>query len=251
MIIRYIKGIFQNKLSSSILRKTKNQVASGPFAGMKYGDKNTKIACGWPGLLGTYELELRPIIEALCNEPLAKIVNIGASDGYYAVGLAIRNPKADVIAFEMEPEYRMLIRQNAERNGVENNINIQGFCDIPLLSSSIEKNDNCLVLMDIEGGEKILLDNSAIPQLNKCYILVELHDFVIHGLGEIIYHRFRNSHKITEIWQRPRKLEDFPIKLSRLYSLMAKKYFIKLLDERRPCKMRWFFLEPIIKGGQQ
>src|SRR5215208_3855790 len=68
------------------------KVLSGIFAGMRY----VRDAVGgqlYPKLLGTYELELVPVIQALNRKRVARIVDVGAAEGYYAVGLALCNPQ--------------------------------------------------------------------------------------------------------------------------------------------------------------
>ena len=54
----------------------------------------------YPKILGTLEKELRSIIDILSQKEFDMIVNIGAGEGYYAVGLALRNPRVRIIAYE-------------------------------------------------------------------------------------------------------------------------------------------------------
>ena len=62
-------------------------VLSGPFAGMKY--VNQSVGSMWfPKVLGTYELELASIIRGFCLARPPSVVDIGAAEGYYAVGVA-------------------------------------------------------------------------------------------------------------------------------------------------------------------
>src|SRR4051795_10844916 len=60
-------------------------VSGGPFAGLVYPDR-TPISLV-PKLLGIYERELHGAIEAAIRAQPDVIVNVGAADGYYAVGL--------------------------------------------------------------------------------------------------------------------------------------------------------------------
>ena len=46
------------------------------------------------------------------------IVNVGAGEGYYAVGLARRAAGAQVVAFEIDPLRRLWCRKMAGANGV-------------------------------------------------------------------------------------------------------------------------------------
>ncbi|MBU0479207.1 hypothetical protein KKC91_11655 [bacterium] len=229
-----------------IERVTGRQIFSGPFAGMKYVTSSSDIVY-YPKILGTYEKELHELVEKLCRKHFNLIVNVGAGEGYYAVGFAVRQPFANIVAFEVKMVGQNLIQQMAKINGVNDRIRINGLCDHESLSSCLsicEEGRAILVVMDTEGAEDILLDPLKIPVLNKSYILVELHDFVCPGITKRIYKRFQNSHRITEIMARSRVFTDFPLKLSGIVSYVPKKFFLQSLYEARPDGMKWFYLEP-------
>ena len=110
------------------------QVAQGPFQGMQY------VALAYcsevlPKLVGTYECELISAIEAICQAGCDRIVDIGAAEGYYAVGMALRNPAAGIVGFEMNASARYYLRRLAQRNGVSDRISIRGECSMESLSS--------------------------------------------------------------------------------------------------------------------
>jgi len=56
-----------------------------------------------PKLLGCYEAELHPVFAKWQAVPFRQVVNVGAAEGYYAVGCARLWPEAQVIAFETNP----------------------------------------------------------------------------------------------------------------------------------------------------
>lgn len=62
-------------------------ILSGPFKGLMYPRES--VGSAWaPKLLGTYESELSPTIERIVSGGYRSVVDIGAAEGYYAVGLA-------------------------------------------------------------------------------------------------------------------------------------------------------------------
>lgn len=65
-------------------------VRRGPFAGLRYPSHDAVGSSLWPKLLGSYEAELAPTFEALCATPYRTVVDVGAAEGYYAVGLGLR-----------------------------------------------------------------------------------------------------------------------------------------------------------------
>ena len=75
--IRYVRKLIQKHSSGHVI--------SGPFAGMQY--VNTSVGSALePKILGTYELELHDVFERLLDKDFAAIVNVGAGEGYLAVG---------------------------------------------------------------------------------------------------------------------------------------------------------------------
>jgi len=93
-------------------------VAAGPFTGLRY-IKGAVGSAYIPKLLGIYERELNGCVEKACALNFPLIVDVGAAEGYYAVGLARRNPKARVIAFEMEEKGRAKLAEMAQLNGID------------------------------------------------------------------------------------------------------------------------------------
>jgi len=97
-----------------IEKRAAGKVLGGPFAGMQYFANTTaQHALGVRALLGSYESELHDIVQQLINQEWDTIVDIGAAEGYYAVGFARACPKAKVIAFEGEEDARRVLSELA------------------------------------------------------------------------------------------------------------------------------------------
>jgi hypothetical protein len=187
-------------------------VSGGPFAGLTYPDREPLSLV--PKLLGIYERELHPAIEAAIAAQPNVIVNVGAADGYYAVGLARRCPEARVVAYEADAGQRELCRRVAAANGV--NVEIRGAAGPGDLAGA------ALVVMDCEGCERALL---APPV--AATVIVELHDFLDPGVGEAIAERFAPTHDVEIVPSGPQPP----------HSELA-------LSEYRPGPMRWAVLTP-------
>jgi hypothetical protein len=216
-------------------------VYSGPFGGMVFASPESPAKY----LLGTYELELAPWVAQLCRISFDTIIDVGAEMGYYAVGLARLWPAARIVAFEADEKFHPSIRDMARVNGVAGRLTVCGSCEPHLLSAAIEGSACCLIVMDCEGGEKGLLDPRAIPTLEKCHILVELHEFIFRDIAAIVSARFNQTHEISEVWSRTRTSADFPIPLPRSFQhRLLQKYFVSSMNEGRPERMRWFYLKP-------
>src|SRR6478672_5253661 len=95
--------------------QTSPVVLTGPFKGMRYIDE-TVWGSITPKWVGTYELELADIIETIVRHGYTRVLNIGCAEGYYAIGLALRDPSVNVFAFDTDPLSRMQARRLARLN---------------------------------------------------------------------------------------------------------------------------------------
>ena len=160
--------------------RTGSTVVSGPFAGLKYGDVSQGSAY-IPKLLGIYERELTPQVAEIVLLHPKLIVDIGAAEGYYAVGLARLLPEARVIGFEMDASGRNALSGTVARNECAERVEVRGKCEPHDLAEALGHEDSAVVICDVEGYEEVLLDPVEVPRLTNTAILVELHDFVIPG----------------------------------------------------------------------
>jgi len=193
-------------------------------------------------LLGTYELELWPAIDRIVESGFEHIVNIGAGDGYYAVGLALALPRARVVAFEQDPAGQAAIKALAELNGVSARVEVRGRCEAIDLAASLPDGRTCVVC-DVEGGEAALLDPGVVPALRRHHLLVEIHEFVVRGVARLVQERFETTHEVEVIWQRDRRLSDFPSP-PWWERRLPEKYTLAFMHEGRPERMRWLSLTP-------
>ena len=88
-------------LNRKLVERFGSTVQSGPFQGMILSPMTHREHLG-PYLLGTYEAELHPWLEAAATGQFAQILDVGAKFGFYAVGLSRRIPDVPVIAFDTD-----------------------------------------------------------------------------------------------------------------------------------------------------
>lgn len=223
-------------------KNTKLRVRSGPFKEMRYVENSVGSAY-IPKLLGIYERELASQVEEICAQAPGLIVDIGAAEGYYAIGLATRNPGAQVIAFEMEEAGRLLLSEMARLNQVANRVEIRGRCEPQDLQHVLAGKSDPVIICDVEGYEEALLDPSVIPDLQRATILVEMHDMVIPGITEKLQARFAFTHQVSRIDQEARSRAEFPwTTLGTL--LLPNSYIDWAVSEWRPQQMSWLWMKP-------
>ena len=196
-------------LSRLATKRCNGRVASGPFVGMSYVDRSFGSVF-LPKLIGCYEKELAPVCEEIISRKPKFIVDIGAAEGYYAVGLAMRCADSHVFAFEMDQGARTLLERLAALNGCSKQVEIAGAATPDALKALGVSGENTVVICDCEGAEYELLDPGKVPWLMKSSILVEIHDWVITDIDQIILQRFQSSHSILRISQVQRVAGDYP-----------------------------------------
>lgn len=225
--------------TNRVYRKSKLRVMNGPFKGMQYVENSTGGAY-FPKLLGTYEKELYPAIEELATISFDRIINVGAGEGFFTVGLAKRFPAATVVAFEPGFYGCYLAEKMAKMNKVENRITIKAqLCGPSDLNAAVLEQKKNLVFMDVEGAELELLDFNKVPLLKYCAVVVEIHDSVSPELGKTIWNRFSGTHDCVEIWQEERNISDLGFKPA-----LFKNAYVKMMHEGRGSRMRWFVFKP-------
>jgi len=229
-----------------------SKVMQGPFAGMRY-ISNAVGSAYWPKWMGIYERELTPVIDEICSRPFERIVDVGAAEGFYAIGFALRYRGAQVVAFEADPEGQRLIGELARVNDVEAQVSILGFCDSWALSKAV-RFKNTLLIMDVEGFEAELLNPAIVPELKSTEILVELHEYLAPGLGDLLRQRFSESHKIAEVLPKARIIDDLPKKLQWFRFFFPWRVLQRVIFERpaslngRVLEHSWLHLRPIHPG---
>jgi hypothetical protein len=226
-----------------LTRNAHQQVQSGPFKGMLTYDCH--IGSPYvPRLLGIYEKELHFIIEQWIVSLWDHIIDVGAAEGYYAVGLAMKCPKTRVTAFEMEKAGQEAISLHAKDNKVQDRIRICGRCDPAELRKAIKLNEKTLIIVDVEGYEIDLLDVDQIPELMHCSILAELHDQFNPRISGMLRQRFEGTHHIQQIVTRDREIKDLPNPMPFVLATLLKKWLRMIIGDSRGIPMAWYWMVP-------
>jgi hypothetical protein len=233
-------------------------VQSGPFAGMKYppGSKFW-ISCRFEKVIGCYEWELHSSLECLLQEKsYTSVINAGAAEGSYAVGLGLRSPQARVYAFEASAERRADIQELAQLNGIAGRLAVLEWCD-PAALRKIDPGKTPLVVCDVDGYEEVLMDPEQVPWLRHADIVLEVHeflgralsekeraaferkhDFLRRDMGDIIRARFSSTHHIEEYFVSSVPYEKFPVLLN-----LTMPEIQAMTDSDRACIHPWFVMK--------
>lgn len=232
---RVLSGVKQ-ELDCKIYDRYGGTVQGGPFKGMRLLKEvhwnGSRLA---PMVLGCHEEELHGEIDAVMRmlQPLEnpRIAVVGCAEGYYAIGLKLRVPKATVFAVEADEKTQMLCKSAAKLNGV----------DLIFDADVKDYLRSDFIFMDVEGHEVAYLDPDRFPFLANAHIIVELHDYRDSkpNATQLTLQRFSGSHRINLIMEGPRNpnMYDCMFNLHSDYRWLA-------VSEGRPCLMSWLVMIP-------
>ncbi|PWC38611.1 methyltransferase [Azospirillum sp. TSO22-1] len=189
------------------------RVLGGPFAGMAF-DGTVSEGCYLPRMLGCYEAELHPHLDALAARRHDVVINVGCAEGYYAVGLARRWPWATVHARDIDPAALDACRRLAAANGVAGRVVVGGRFEGADFAAFAGR--RVLVVCDVEGFEEALLDPERFPALAGFDVLAELHPFARPDMAGLIAGRFRSTHAVTVVPNRVPDASALPAPLAGL-----------------------------------
>ncbi len=220
--LRRVVGFYRRRLSRKIFAQCNGIIRYGPFAGMHWLDNPHRGRSEQGGMiLGLYEQE---VIENLVGAParFRVFVDVGAADGYYAVGLLHSGRVDRSVAFESMPECRAAIGQLAAENGVSDKITILGTAsdhfDDMLRTHKINSHET-MFLIDIEGAEFKILTERVFAFLKDSLIVVETHAHIYadpQGEMERLIKTASMTHRATTWYPGPRnpwtikELDNFP-----------------------------------------
>ena len=181
-------------IQNTLLQQQGTVVMQGPLQGLDFLTQSAE-GCHIAKLLGSYEQPLQPFIEAAIAENYPTILNIGCAEGYYAVGMARRMPSTRVLAHDLNPKAQEVCAELAQKNQVADRVTVGGLFSPEDFAPYA--NQRVLLMCDIEGAERELLDPSIVPALKGMDIIVESHECLIAGITQLLIDRFKATHDIT------------------------------------------------------
>lgn len=212
-------------------------VQTGFFAGLKYPSFQSVGSSIFPKILGSYEAELHHVFDAFSANEYSEIIDIGCAEGYYAVGLAMKFKNAKVYAFDIDEKATTQCRSMAKLNDVGHRVYTNFACSAKTLKE-FQFTRRGLIICDCEGFEKELFDESNLPNLSSCDLIIETHLFYDPTINDYLVKLFKDTHKLEIICSQDdqRKLFAYKDILHPLSALARQKAVL----EGRPFTMDWF-----------
>lgn len=231
-----VQGIVE-KYTRQFIEKYPKEVQGGPFKNMQYVDK--AVGSNYlHKLIGSYESILHFHIESLRSKKFDTIIDIGAAEGYYLVGLGKMFPNSKLVGFEIEENGRKLITEMYEKNSLKNELILKGEANVNNVAPYIS--GKTLLICDCEGAELDILN----PDIQKAFAwvemaIIELHDFIRPGIKGVLINRFSDTHNIKLVPFKMANPHTFPF----LASISNESERYELLRERGWQEQEWMILE--------
>lgn len=231
-------------ISEKLFEQFEGTVRYGHFSGMKLPQRTywgrSEISCQ---LLGIYEKEIQKSI--FDNSVRRKyFIDIGAADGYFAIGVLVANIFESSIAYEIDPRGRQIIEQNAALNEVSDRIQVRDEAKSTWYEEySKEFLADCLILMDVEGFEFSLMNKISFMNLSSSIIIIEIHDFLVQNgenMLQKLLHDSESTHSHKFIESGSRDLNAF----SELANY-SDDYRWLIASEGRSQVMNWLIFKPL------
>lgn len=226
-----------DKYTTTFISTNPKIVQSGPFTGLAYVDR--AVGSNYlHKLVGSYEAVLHPVLQKIFQNDYDTIVDIGAAEGYYLIGLGQKFPKATLVGFETETIGQELIAEMYQKNNLHNKLVLEGTATVVNVAPYIT--EATLLVCDCEGGEVDILNPTTEAAFLKIKTaIIELHDFIRPGIKETLIRRFSDTHAIEFVAFKMADPKNFPF----LASIHDQVEQYEILRERGWQEQEWMVLE--------
>jgi hypothetical protein len=231
------------KILNQLALKYDYTVAYGPLKGMSF-NRNVWWGTydGITKMLGVYELHVLERLIELSKKGHSTFIDIGAADGYFAVGMVYSKAFDQTYCFEISRHGQEHIRSNAKTNSCADQVIIKGEAEYDSLKEILDKENNAVVLIDIEGAESDFLSKNVLSLLQQCHVICELHPW-LHSNGydrrEKLISDTKDIFNVSVIQRDTYNPNQF----SDLSDLKDEERLIAFGEERGR-NMEWLVLEP-------
>lgn len=232
----------RNQITDHFLNLFDFEVRYGELKGFKISNISNWSHSEKVGMLfGLYELEVVEIVARLSSR-YSHFIDIGAGEGFYAVGFA-RNHFEKILAFEMSEKSQSIISEVARKNNVVEKIQIFGKADREFYKKLGDLDPaDAIILMDIEGFEFEIIDSDFFAHFKNSDIIVEVHDFMVESgadkLQELVVSSV-STHSVRQFSTGARDLSS----LKELETLTDTDRWL-VCSEGRPRLMSWLHFSP-------
>lgn len=175
-----VAKLHRKRIARRVFALSNGLVTRGPFRGMVLS-RESHLSRSDMALkaFGLYEPE---VLETMTGwDPLGTLVNFGAGDGYYSIGLLRAGIVRRALSFELNPQGRKVILDNAALNGVAPAVQVFGAAEGDVTGTLVQEGvdpASLIILCDIEGAEFSVIHPGLIRWAAQSRFVIELHPFM-------------------------------------------------------------------------
>ena len=221
-------------------------VQSGIFKNLRYPKIYSYGSVIFPKLIGIYEKQLHKPINEFKKNSYDTVINIGAAEGYYAVGMALNFPQSKVVAIDKSIEALNFLKEMSIINHTQDRVKIING-DAKIFLEEIDPNQSYLVICDCEGCEHDIFSKKNIENLKKSDLIIEMHyseEYLIFIEEKNSFlERFKKYHDYEIVKHQNTRLED----LKDLENITIK-HAIKITNEVRAENAEWIIFKSKYKN---
>jgi len=216
------------------------KIAYGPFKGVRINNHSAWSGTKdiGPKIFGLYENQ---ILNWIQQKKFDLLIDVGAADGYYALGMLSSKIVSRAVTFEISVNDREITKSSAIINNVDDKIFIKGEATSSEIIEVLKTCSNGLIIMDIEGGEYNLITSELLEAAKNCCLVIEIHDVVGREILENMLSLCKEFHEFEELTSLER---NFP--RDKFTEKLTDNERSHLLSEGRSYAMSWVALSPKI-----
>lgn len=165
------------ELANQVDEENNSTIQIGPFKGMRLSQGDWWGKIDRPSMIfGFYEKEVLESLASLKSK-YNTLIDLGAADGYYAIGAVFSGLFEQSVCYEIEAEGQKQIKKNAIANNVLDFVKIRGEAKKNFYDEfTQEELDSSVILLDVEGEEfNIFSKKEDFLKLKKSTIIIESH----------------------------------------------------------------------------
>ena len=226
------------------------KVISGLFQGMKLSKKsnwdkkiykfNTDLSSK---IVGCYEQEVQnKIVELQKKNKKKYFVNFGAGEGYFALGVLHSGFFEKSLVFEISESSRNIMIENSKLNSLQDKLLIKKNANknfLKDLNDSFKEISDIFLLMDIEGGEFDIINESNLQAIKNCNLIIEFHRLHDHKKNQEFISKIKKYFDVEILTTSNRNFSD----ISLLRDLNDDDRWL-IASENRPYLMSWLACSP-------
>ena len=192
-------------------------------------------------LLGIYEQDILEFLNKTKGS-YKFLVDIGAGDGYYAVGSVFAGVVERAYGFEINEKSRDTMIENAKINNVLDSVYIDSEATLAKINNILnnEGQNSGIFIVDIEGEEFKLLTNKFLEVCKNSTLIIEIHEWdSLSNRYEEIIKNCDIFFNISYLYNRTKTIPDLPV-----INQINDNFRWLLCSEGRPQQMKWLVLTP-------